>query len=185
MAIGRSYMIPTEELSLTEIKGFKQAAIEAAKDRALTLGIVGSEDELVVRDIWPQTDLAVTGVANNEWWWTGPLAAVGVWQAYVNAVLGITRTLVFYGIGYNSAAPSVSMVRFRSGPGGTGRTAAAVNLELMQCKMVTDCYISGPITYDRNETVFIDILPRLVVAAPGHNLILRGYIIEPRQELVS
>ena len=51
-----SYVVPTNELTLTDIKMFRSAAIEAGITRALALGIARSRDELVVRGALPSTD---------------------------------------------------------------------------------------------------------------------------------
>lgn len=164
-----SYAIPTNELSLADRKGFIAAAVEAGIARAgLKLGL--QRNELVVREAHPGTDFAAAYGALTEYYiTTAPGApgwlAVGSVGAAVFAVLPIGEVAVFYKIGDAAANPLMTAVRFRVG--GTGAsTRASFFIQLpIDVKMEPEVYLTEPVIYDPQDTLFIQWYARAGGAA--------------------
>jgi len=183
-----STFIPSGELTVTDQKNMKEAAIKAGMDRAIYKKLGANGAELAVREVRPSVDLPTAFAAGDRWIFPAPAAAVAAAFTvtnWINERVPVNTILVFFGAAFESAAPEVSEIFFRSGPGGAGRTAAVFNVESCYTKMESDGYFSVPVTYDPQENCFIQVTNRLVIAAAGTILILKGYAIEPRREQVS
>jgi len=188
MPATRSYIIPTSELTLSDKKSFKEATLKAGMARAIFKSIGANENELTFRGIRPSIDLPTAFAAGDRWIFPAPAAAVAAAFTvtnWINELLPRNRVLAIYGISVESAAPEVSLVTFRSGAGGQGRTAGMFEIEGIYDYMDTVGFLSEPITYDPDETVFIQVTNRIAVGAAGTILKLQGYIIEAKQEQVS
>jgi hypothetical protein len=156
-----SYAIPTNELTLTDIKGFKTAAVEAGISRALSLGLARTRDELIVRSMLPATDFgAAVGWALEQYSAAAVLAAG--WASMFNAgapvypTLANTKVCVFYKFADYTAAPVLSGVRFRvGGTGATTKAAFMLQLEI-GAKLEPDVYFSEPVIYDPQDVAFIE-----------------------------
>lgn len=186
--IARSYFIPTDELTLTDIKTFKEGTIRAGIDRAIFKKLGANEDELAIRDIRPSIELPTAFAAGDRWIFPAPAAAVAAaftTTVWINEALPVNRVMAIYGIAVESAAPEVSMVLLRGGAGGLGRTAAVLEIEKIYTKINQDGFLATPVTYDPQETVYIQVINRIPIAAAGTILQLKGYVVEPRQEQVS
>lgn len=183
-----STFIPSGELTITDQKNLKEDAIKAGIDRALFKKLGSSASELAVREIRPSIDLPTAFAAGDRWIFPAPAAAVPAAFTvtnWINERVPVNTILVFFGAAFESAAPEISELFFRSGPGGAGRTAAVFNVESCYTKMESDGYFSVPVTYDPQENCFIQVTNRIPIAAVGTILILKGYAIEPRREQVS
>lgn len=188
MAMSRSYFIPTDELTLTDIKTFKENTIAAGVERAVFKAIGANEQELAIRDIRPLIDFPVTWAGQVDRWLlpaTPAAIAAGTMSVWINEALPVGRVLAIYGVAVESAAPECSVMLFRGGPAGQGRTAAVIELEKIYTKENTDGFLAEPVTYDPQETVYIQVYNRLAIAATGTVIQLKGYIIEAKQEQVS
>jgi len=175
-----SGIIPGDELSLAEKQAFRSDAINALMTRAINVKRLGNDpSEIAIRDILPLTDLAI---AAGQWWQTPALVA-GAVTIYVNNPMNAMRALSIYGVGIESAAPSCSVIWFRSGPAGA-TTKGIGNLEPLYTKMQPDGYLSKACMWDPLETVFIHVWARLTNAA-GDRIPLRGAIAEPLGETIS
>lgn len=161
-----SYAIPTNELTLTDIKTFRSQAIEAGIARALSLGVVRSRQELVVREAHPLTDFpgawlteyyisAAPGAVG--WMWAGDGAAVGL--------LPVAKVAVFYKCADAAANPLFTAVRFRVGATGASTKASFFIQLMVDNKLETDVYFSEPIVYDPQDSLFIQAYARLGGAA--------------------
>jgi len=163
-----SYVIPTNELTLTDIKVFKTRAIDAGIARALALGIARSASELVVRHAFPRADLgtAATGWTTEEYQ-SMAIPAANAWcSAFgVGALpasahqLARTQVAVFYKFADTETAPVVTAFRFRVGTTGA-TTKAAFYLQLeTESKLEPDVYLSEPVVYDPEDWLYIEIYP--------------------------
>lgn len=172
-----SYAIPTNELTLTDIKAYKNAAIEAGIQRAMVkLGLTRGEE--VVREALPGIDFpgAYTGLVQN--YITGALAAG--WNFVGNlgaaAVLPVGMVAVFYKIADWAAAPNITAVAFRVG--GTGASQKAIfNIQVpLNTKLESEVYLSEPVVYDPQDVLFIQCYA--IAAGPAENLGFGCFIIE-------
>ncbi len=172
-----SYAIPTNELTLTDIKAYKAAAVEAGVKRGiLKLGI--SRGEEVVREAQTGIDFPGAYVPGVENYITGVLAAgwnfVGSLGAA--AVLPVGMVAVFYKIADWSGIPNITAVRFRVG--GTGAsTKGTFNIQVpINTKVESEVYLSEPIVYDPQDVLFIQCYA--IAAGPAENLGFGCFIIE-------
>lgn len=152
-----SYAIPTNELTLTDIKAFKGMAIEAGIARALALGVARSREELVVREAHPGVDFIAAYGATIENYITGVLVAG--WQLCgatgVAALLPVGEVAVFYKIYDWQAAPDVTAVRFRVGGTGATTKASFMIQGPIMVKLEPEVWLSEPVVYDPQDTLFI------------------------------
>ena len=163
-----SYVIPTNELTLTDIKNFKSNAIEAGIFRALKLGVAAVREELVVREAFPFDDLggAAVGWTTNEYL-SMLIPAANAWCSAFSAgalpgtqrQLATTQVAVFYKFADTEQNPVVTGVRFRKGAGGA-TTLGSFFLQLpTESKLEPDVYFNEPVVYDPQSWLFIEIYP--------------------------
>ncbi|KKL92592.1 hypothetical protein LCGC14_1883150 [marine sediment metagenome] len=189
-----SYIVPTNELTLTDIKAFRGNAINRGIERALKLGLASNPNELVVRDAFPHADL---GLAATNGWLTEnfisfAIPAANAWSSAFDSgalpgtqiQLGATQIAVFYKFADTEDAPVVNGVRFRLGAAGA-TTLASFYLQLpTQSKIEPDVYFTEPVVYDPQSWLYIEIYPTGNIG--GQEQIPFGcFIIEPTGGTVS
>ena len=181
-----SYVVPTNELTLSDIRQFKADGIKAGITRALALGLARTESELVVRTGLPLTDF---GTAATGWQiesYNGPIIAAAGWGSVFQfgALPGSAPTLanskiaVFYKFANWSAAPTITAIRFRIG--GTGATTKAMYFLQLEtgAKLEPDVYFSEPVVYDPQDVVYIEAYYAAAVAAGAEQFAFGCYVIE-------
>jgi hypothetical protein len=182
-----SYVVPTNELTLTDIKTFRSNAIEAGITRALALGIARTRDELVVRTALPSTDYSVA--AATGWaleFYTNPAIAAAGWGSVFGTgavpafapILANSKVAIFYKFADYSVAPVITGVRFRVG--GTGATTRASFFFQLEtgAKLEPDVYFTEPVLYDPQDTVYIEAYYTAAVGAGGENFAFGSFIVE-------
>lgn len=188
-----SYVIPTNELTLTDIRAFRGAAIEAGIVRALALGLARSREELVVREANPNPDFfdGVSGYLINYYVTRAAFPAVaGAWALVFNAavltapLLARTHVVVFYKIADADADPQVTGVRFRVGPTGA-TTKASFFIQLpIDNKLESEVYLSEPVVYDPEDILFVEWCARIATPDP-EELSFGAFIVERTGATVS
>lgn len=174
------FLIPTNELTLSDIRAYRAQAKAALIERAKLKGIVTQDSELVIRDGIPGIDITV--VPATQFWLTGALVAATLYT-YVNAALAVNRLAAFYKVCVEQAAPaSTAQIYFQRGPTGA-TTIGVIEVEPLYTKMETEGYLSEPVIYDNAETMFIRIFPRL--ASAGERVSFGVFVAEPVGNLVS
>ena len=181
-----SYIIPTNELTLTDIKAFRAAAVEAVIQRALALGLARSRDELVVRAALPFTDFGNGAVGWTLENYSGPVITATGWGSVFNAgalpanapTLANSKVAVFYKFSDYSAAPTITGIRFRIG--GTGATTKATYFQQLETnsKLEPDFYFSEPVIYDPQDVVYIEAYYNAVVAAGAEGFAFGAFVVE-------
>ena len=181
MAYGTSFLVPWEGMTLTDIKSYKQRAMEVGVARMLELKLATTSDDLMVRLIRAQADLAVTGSTAGEDQWAWTLAA-GLNAGLVNVVLAANQIVVFYGIDDFDANPVATLFMFLTAVAG-GTTKMIV--DLADCRGFTYCagMLSEPVVYDPQQRVYISVESDAVHAPEMIKLL--GYVIEPRGTVIS
>lgn len=182
-----SYVIPTNELTLTDIKGFRGAAIDAGIARALALGLARGREELVAREAHPHTDFPLTWTDEHYIEGAGP-AAIG-WQLVGDLAaasqLGNNKIAVFYKVANSDEAPVITAVRFRVGAtGATTRGSFFIQLPI-DIKLEPEAYFTEPIVYSPQEWVYIEAYFDVAAAPAGEELIFGCFIIEPTGGTIS
>lgn len=187
-----SYVIPTNELTLTDMQRFRGGAIEAGIQRALSLGIARVREELVARDAFPFTDLgtAATGWQTDQYQ-TMAIPAINAWCAAFGVALpasafqlGRAQVVVFYKFADIDDTPFITGVRFREGATGAS-TKAAFFIQLESwAKLEPDVYFSEPVVYDPDDFLYIEVYP-IGNLNNQQNIAFGAYIIERTGGTVS
>jgi hypothetical protein len=183
----RSYIIPTNELTLTDIKMYRKRAAEAGVMRALSLGIAANPAELLVREAEPHTDFPLTwtneyyveaaGPAAPAWRLVGDLAAA--------SQLAVDKVAVFYKVADADNNPAITAVRFRVGATGATTLGSFFTQLPIDNKLETDVYFTIPIVYSPQQWAFIEAYWRVGAVAAGEELSFGCFIIEPTGGVVS
>lgn len=191
-----SYAIPTNELSLTDIRTYKEKCLSAGIARAKAKGIAASDEELVWREMLPSFDLgALAGLAAGvgyalNYYVTGAAIGAGVWAPVPGLVawvadptLPVGRVAVFYKVYDASGNPMATAVRFLI----AGATTKAVFF--IQClldnKQEPEAWFSEPVVYDPQDIVNMDFYGRAATPAGGEELGFGCFIIERVGAVVS
>ena len=180
-----SYAIPTNELTLTDIKGFKGAAIESGIARAIALGVARTREEMVVREALPGIDFILAYGATIENYITGILVAG--WQLCgalgVAALLPVGEVAVFYKMYDWQAAPDVTAVRFRVGATGASTKASFMIQQPIMTKLEPEVWLSEPVVYDPQDILFIECYA--VVGGATEDLGFGCFIVEKLGATIS
>ena len=191
-----SYAIPTNELTLGEMRGYKEKCLAAGIVRAKAKGIAATDDEMVWREQLPSFDLgALAGLAAGvgwalEYYVTGAAIGAGVWApvpgfvAWVaDPALPVGRVGVYYKVYDADANPVVTAVRFMI----AGATTKAVFFVqcLLDNKLEPEAWFSEPVVYDPQDIQNIDFYGRLATPALGEELGFGCFIIERVGAVVS
>ncbi len=183
----RSYVVPTEELTLTDIKQLRNDAADKGIMRGMAKWACG-ESELLVREADNVVDFG-TGPGG---WLTMPLAVVGnLYSVFATAVpalltpaLANNRIAVFYKVNLDMPFPiSVDQLLFREGVG-AATTYAIFDLEGLATKLVSDGYFTYLPVYDPTRVMNIVVRCRVVTNAQAR-VRLGCFIIEPTGPVIS
>ena len=188
-----SYAIPTNELTLQDIRNYKVKAFEAGIVRAKAKGIAASDEELVWREAYPSTDMgAIVAAANGyalEYYVTPAAVGAGAWAAVFGLaaaglpILPVARVAVFYKVYDSDAAPQATAVRFLLA---AATTKASFFIQcLLDNKLEPEAWLSEPVVYDPQDAVNIQFYGRAATAGVGEELGFGCFIIERVGAVVS
>lgn len=188
-----SYAIPTNELTLGDIKNFKEKCLTAGIIRAKAKGIAASDGELVWREMLPAFDLGALVLAGSGWalnYYVTPAAAgAGAWAslfglaAAIDPLVPVGRVIVFYKVYDADANPQATAVRFLLA---AATTKANFFIQcLLDNKLEPEAWFSEPVTYDPQDTVNLDFYGRAATAGVGEELGFGCFVIERVGAVVS
>lgn len=188
-----SYAIPTNELTLTDIKAYKEKCLAAGIARAKAKGIAATDEELVWREMLPSFDLGALVLAGSGWalnYYVTPAAVgAGAWAstyglaAAIDPILPVGRVAVFYKVYDAAANPQATAVRFLLA---AATTKSNLFFQcLMDTKLEPEVWFSEPVVYDPQDTVNIDFYGRAATPAGGEELGYGCFIIERVGAVVS
>jgi hypothetical protein len=180
----RSYGVPTNELTLTDIKTFRKNACEAGIQRALDLGIAANPAELLVREAEPHTDFPLTWT--NEYYVEAAGPAAPAWRLVGDLAapsqLAVDKVAVFYKVADADNDPAVTAVRFRVGATGA-TTLGSFFVQLpIDIKLEPDVYLTIPIVYSPQQWAFIEAYWRVGAVAAGEECPSGASSSNPRAE---
>ncbi len=206
-----SYIVATEDLTLTDMKLFRQAAVNKGIWRACELAVAPIQHLLVngapyvpgatkVRstDLLYHPGLIVRNADNVVdfgcgvgGWLTMPLVAVGaLYSVFATAVpaalqpvLAVNRLAIFYNVDLEFGPPNVDQVAFREGVV-AGTTYAMFDLEAIVNKQVMEGYFTEPVVYDPQRVLNIVARSRILTNAQ-ERVHLGCFIIEPTGPVIS
>lgn len=177
------FLIPTEELTLTDKKRFEQLAEEAGIKRAIGKRVAATREELVTRHA---QNIADFGTVLDQWN-TAALAAVGtlysVFQAIPTPTLANNQVAVFYKVQVETAPIPVSLLWFQQGAA-AGVTKDVFDVEQIASYLVPCGYFTEPIVYDPQAVLNIRVVCRIATGLLAR-VILGCYIVEPLQQTIS
>ncbi len=184
----KSYLLPLSDLTLAdraEIRGNVQQALVA---NAMRLAIRDRIQDMVIRDALPFTDFAINGLGgpalpDESWLIAGP-GVIGTNLQYFSNAIAQDRVVAFWGVGVESAAASISVLRLTLGAAST-ETRGTFQLEQLTDRLEPAGYFSSPIVFTKTEVCRGMVLPRLAFAANTERLHLSCRVIEPLGTIVS
>lgn len=195
-----SYGIPTDELTLTDMKEFRKGAKNSGIKRAVALRIAPAEGLQTMPDGSTRHPGLVVRTAQNiadfgcgqEWWLTMPLLVAGAqYSVFATAVpaaltpiLANNRVAVFYKVSVETVPGPVSLLSFREGAA-AGTTYAVFDLEDIYVKQVPEMYFSEPVVYDPQRVLNVVVTCRLVPPGVAAQVRLGCYIVEPIGPVIS
>lgn len=182
-----SYVIPTEEMTLTAQKKMRQLAAEHGIARALAKKVITSESEAVVREADNVADFGC-GVGG---WLTMPLIAAGaLYSVFATAVpaaltptLANTQVAVFYKVNVETVPPPVNLLSLREGAA-AATTYAMFDLEGLFTKNLMEGYFTEPIPYDPQKVINIVVTARIATGVQAR-VRLGCFIIEAGGPVIS
>lgn len=179
---GTSFLVPVDNMTLTDQKSYKSRAITVGVGRMMELKLATSMDDLSVRLIRPNADFGVgVGVAAEENWRFNLAAGLNA-----NAITVVARPaneiVVFFGIDNWDANPEVTLVTFKTAVVG-GTTKMMVDTQICRGYLNSAGFLSEPVVYDPQEDIYVDIAADAIGAT--QQCIFNGYIITKRGQVVS
>ncbi len=185
-----SILIPSDQLTLTDKKQFRENCVAAGIKAVQDKSIVTSPQEVDYRMAQNIIDFGTVG---RERWQTATLAAINtpysVWTTLAAPAVGLipqlanTKVAVFYGVAINTVPNPVSLLSFRLGP--TAATTYAVyNLEDLESEMTTEGYFSIPIVYYPQDFVNVVVTSKIATGAQAQ-VVLYCMIFERKGSVTS
>jgi len=169
-------LTPIRQISLADLAALEEA-IKAELKRRAAARLAIPEDQLVIRDVMPKTDLDLT----NEVWITPTLTA-NAWTKYYEIKLPDNKFIAFFGAANNAADPIATAIGLRLGPGGAAGTKGVMQLEELYADEIPVGVLDEPIIYDAGATIYVDVYAK---AAGTEPLVVKGKVCEPFGVLVS
>ncbi len=174
-------LIPTDELTLTDQRKYRQDALDSAE--IILRDKIGAIGDYIARPAQNIADFTTV----LEQWNTAPLLVVGgaysVFQAVAAPVLGNRQMAVFYKVGVETPGLPVSQIIFQEGAAGR-TTYAVLDLEQLYCKVQTEGYLSEPVVYLPGSVLRITVICRIFTGV-FCRVPLGCYIIEPAGPQIS
>jgi len=178
-----SYIVPKEELTITDQYKYRSDAINAAIKRALELKIATNSGELNVRSF---ENILDAGTALEQYN-TAALAAVGTayscFQAVAAPILAANKLAVFYGVAIETTPSPVSLLTFRSGGAG-GNIIAEFDLEQIATCQVVAGYFSEPVVIDPTRNFAVQVTARIATGVLAR-VQLKAFIVEPAGQRIA
>ena len=181
-----SVPVPSRELDKHEFAAKRHAAILRAANVLASLGLGLGPGNIAVRNTLPFNDLSLDGMtlgaggADSRDQWVLPGLTQGTNLVWINVAVPTNRVVCIYGCFYDSAAPSVSVVRLERGSG----VAQEFQVEHAYPDLENVIYFPQLVTHRPQETCFVRVVPRVTVAA-GQRFGLLAVTAEPRGQRVN
>lgn len=181
MSYSTSYITPIEDMSIEDRRAARNSAQGWLINAASELRVRFDEKSLLIRDIFPLTDLALA--ATDDWLIAGAGVA-GTELQYTSNALAVDRLLVAYGCGSLNAIPNLS--RLRATQGATSATTRGqYQLEDLWNRQSPNGMFSEPVGWLRQEIVRLMVMPKVAFAANTERLIIEGRVLEPIGGIIS
>lgn len=180
-----SKLQPIGDLSLAQRSDIRGNVDQQLTDLFLSSGVVNSDNEIVLRDMLPYTDMGLTGGTNGETWLITAAGTAGTAISYINAKqLTTTQCAAFYGVASYMATPNISRVSFLLGSG-SATTRFVVQLEPLFSRLEVAGYLATPMSYKPNQYITVSVMPFRSFAANSEYLTLLGRMADQIGQTIS
>ena len=177
------YIIPKDDLTLTDRQRFRMEAKAAGVERAMDKLAVRASEELDVRGFENALD---AGAALDQWR-TAALAVLGTryscFQAVAAPTLANNRVAVFYKVAVETIPFPVSLLTFRR-QGAVGNIVAEFDLEQLVCADQQEGYFTKPVVFDPTDIFAVQVMARIATGVFAR-VILGAWIIERKGNLIA
>ncbi len=181
MSATKSYLIPVGDLSLDDRRMLRKNSDEVLINNAIRLRIRDDENDFLLRDTLPNTDL---GLAAQEDYLVAGAGIVATELQYFAPVLAQDRCIAFFGLGVESAAASISRVRLTLGAA-SAQARGVFQIEQLYSRLEPAGYFSEAVIFTRQETIRCMVMPRIAFVANSERLHFYAKTIEPIGAVVS
>lgn len=180
-----SFVIPKDELTLTDMKTFRDKAIASGMARAIEKKVSGVPDEMVVRGFSNGLDVPLIVL---DQWNTAPLVApIGTpyscFQAVAAVGLAANKLAVFYKVGVETVPMPVGALIFRSG-GAAGNINAIFDLEQLVNAWTQEGYFSECVVWDPTMLYAAQVITRIATGVFAR-VQLGGLVFEPKGQTIA
>ncbi|RLJ08585.1 MAG: hypothetical protein DRP12_00020 [Candidatus Aenigmatarchaeota archaeon] len=166
------------KFTLEQARALEEKLKEELIRRAIEQKVITSREEAVIRDIIPDVDL---GATRNVWEQT--LATADAYNDVYSVTLPDKKVIGFYGFKTKASTPVVTAVKFALGTGGA-KVKDIWQVETAHTELNAEARAIVPIIYNKSETVTISMYNSGSAGATD-NVILLGFVVEPKGELVT
>lgn len=181
MPYSTSYITASTDMSLEDRRAARNSAQQWLIKSAAELRVRFNEQDLLVRDIFPNTDV---GLAAQQDWLIAGAGVVGTELQYIATALTVDRLIAFYGCGSLMATPNLSMLRLTQGAA-SATTRGQYQLEKLWNREDPNGFFSEPVGFLRQETPRAMVMPKVAFAANTERLVLHGRVLEPIGGVIS
>ena len=181
MAVTKSYLIPVGDLSLSDRQGIRGNVDDVITQNALRLAIRDREEDLIIRDTLPFTDLAL---AAQESWLVPAAGVVAAETQFFASLIAVDRVIGFYGIGPETVPIAFSRIRLTLGAA-SAQIRGVFQIEQLNARLEPAGYFSEAVVFTRQETVRVLLMARLATALNTQTFSLFARTVEPIGAVVS
>lgn len=175
MPATQTFLIPLSEITPGEAAAIRNQAIKDVVAKAVT-ELKRSEDQFVVRDIRPASDLDFS----TEDWDEVTGSTGNAYETMTTGSMGAERFIGIYGVKDNGT-PSCTLLRFNVG----GKDVAIWDLQHLTLQRGDDRvgYSPAAVIIPQNDPYTISRYVRLTTS-PSH-IVLKGFVVEVRGRTIS
>lgn len=186
--MSETFIMPKDELTLSDMKRYKQDAIKALLKRTV-LKLGGDPDDPKAGeqyDVRNYENIRDAGAVLDQWR-TAALAVVGtpytVFQAVLAPATPASQLIVFYRVSIETVPLPVSILTIRTG-GAAGNIIGEFDLEQIANTWTTDGFFNRPIVIDPNTNYAVQVVCRIATGLFAR-VQLGAFVSEPRGNVIA
>ncbi len=178
----KSYLLAIGDLSMPDRQAIRGNCDQLLLRAAEKLAIRANDDDLIIRDCLPGTDLGL--VANQDDWLVAGAGVQATELQYIGSQLSVDKCVAFFGVSFESAPNDISRLRLTLGAA-SGQIRGVYQVEQLNSRLEPVGYFSEPVVFIRQEYVRILVMPRVAFVANSQRVALLSRTIEPIGATVS
>lgn len=181
MAYTTSYITESDDMSLEDRRQARKSGQDWLLSSGSELRVRFNQGDLLIRDIFPNTDLSL---ASQDDWLIAGAGVVATELQYFVPTLPAGRVIVFWGLGTLNAVPSLSRLRLTQGSA-SATTRGQYQIEKLFNADRPVGFFSEPVGFLPNEIARCMVMPRIAFAANTERMFLLGRTLEPIGGVIS